>query len=43
VALDRAGKLDEYGRENFIATIDEALEAAARHVAGVAGEPGGSP
>jgi SulP family sulfate permease len=30
-ALDRAGKLDEYGRENFVATIDEALEVAKRH------------
>ena len=27
-ALERAGKLDEYGRENFVADIDEALEAA---------------
>ncbi len=24
-ALERAGKLDEYGRENFVATLDEAL------------------
>ncbi len=28
VALDRAGKLDEYGRENFVATLDEALAVA---------------
>ena len=27
-ALERAGKLDEYGRENFVANIDEALETA---------------
>ncbi len=33
VALDRAGKLDEYGRENFVATLDEALDAARRHIA----------
>jgi SulP family sulfate permease len=33
VALDRAGKLDEYGRENFVATLDEALDAARRHTA----------
>ena len=26
-ALERAGKLDEYGRENFVATLDEALAA----------------
>jgi sulfate permease, SulP family len=32
VALDHAGKLDEYGRENFVATIDEALEVASRHI-----------
>jgi SulP family sulfate permease len=32
-ALDRAGKLDEYGRENFVATIDDALEVAGRHIA----------
>ena len=36
-ALERAGKLDEYGRENFVATIDEALEVATRHVAASAG------
>jgi sulfate permease, SulP family len=29
-ALDRAGKLDEYGRQNFVANIDEALEIARR-------------
>ena len=27
-ALERAGKLDEYGRENFVATLDEALAVA---------------
>jgi SulP family sulfate permease len=32
VALDRAGKLDDYGRENFVATLDEALEAARRQI-----------
>ncbi len=34
VALDRAGRLERYGRENFVATLDEALEAAREHVAG---------
>jgi SulP family sulfate permease len=33
VALDRAGRLDKYGRENFVATLDEALETARRHIA----------
>ncbi len=33
-ALDRAGKLDEYGRENFVATLDEAIEGARRRVSG---------
>jgi SulP family sulfate permease len=37
VALDRAGKLDEYGRENFAATLDEALQIARAAVA--AGRP----
>ncbi len=32
-ALEGAGKLDEYGRENFVSTIDEALETATRHLA----------
>ena len=27
-ALERAGKLDEYGRENFVANLDEALAVA---------------
>jgi len=36
-ALERAGKLDEYGRQTFVATIDEALEVATRHVAASAG------
>ena len=29
-ALERAGKIEEYGRENFAATLDEALGAARR-------------
>jgi len=29
-ALERAGKLDEFGRENFVTTLDEALEIARR-------------
>ena len=29
-ALERAGKLDEFGRENFVTTLDEALEVARR-------------
>ncbi len=33
-ALERAGKLDEYGRENFVADIDEALETARAAVGG---------
>jgi len=32
VALDRAGRLDRYGRENFVATLDEALQVARRHL-----------
>ena len=32
-ALARAGKLDAYGRENFVANLDDALAAAARHLA----------
>jgi len=31
-ALDRAGKLDEYGREHFVANLDEALAVARRHI-----------
>jgi SulP family sulfate permease len=38
VALDRAGKLDEYGRENIVATLDEALAAARAEVGGAAAE-----
>ena len=38
VALDRAGKLDEYGRENIVATLDEALAAARAEGAGEAPE-----
>ena len=34
VALDRAGRLDQYGRENIVASIDEALEAARATLAG---------
>jgi len=34
IALDRAGRLDRYGRENFVADIDEAL-AKARETVGV--------
>ena len=29
-ALERAGKLDEFGRENFVTALDEALEIARR-------------
>ena len=36
-ALERAGKLDEYGRENFVGNLDEALETARAAVA--AGRP----
>ncbi len=32
-ALERAGKLEEYGRENFAPGIDDALEIAAGHIA----------
>ena len=38
-ALERAGKLDEYGRDNFVQGIDAALQAAARHIAS---EPAGA-
>jgi SulP family sulfate permease len=31
-ALARAGRLDEYGRENIVGTLDEALAAARRHI-----------
>jgi len=31
-ALARAGKLEAYGRENFVASLDDALATAARHV-----------
>ena len=33
VALDRAGRLDRYGRENIVATLDEALSAANAFIA----------
>jgi sulfate permease, SulP family len=36
-ALERAGKLDEYGRENFVGNLDEALETVRAAVA--AGRP----
>jgi sulfate permease, SulP family len=36
-ALERAGKLDEYGRENFVGNLDEALATARSAVA--AGRP----
>ena len=39
-ALEGAGRLDEYGRGNFVATIDEALEVARRHMAAGPAEPG---
>ena len=31
-ALARAGKLEAYGRENFVASLDDALATAAQHV-----------
>ena len=31
-ALDRAGKLDEYGRDHIVANLDEALAVARRHI-----------
>jgi sulfate permease, SulP family len=37
-ALDRAGKLAEYGRENFVASLDEALAAVGAVPGGEAGE-----
>ena len=33
VALDRAGRLDRYGRENIVASLDEALAVARAHMA----------
>ena len=38
VALDRAGSLDRYGRENFVPTLDEAL-LRARDLEAPAGPP----
>ena len=32
-ALDRAGRLDQYGRENVVATLDDALALARAHLA----------
>ncbi|HWZ86743.1 MAG TPA: SulP family inorganic anion transporter [Thermoanaerobaculia bacterium] len=37
-ALVRAGKLEEYGRDNFVASLDDALATARRHIG--AGEEG---
>jgi len=39
-ALERAGKLEEYGRENFVPGIDAALEIAAGHVAALSAPEG---
>lgn len=36
IALDRAGRLDRYGRDNFVASLDEALEVARREIQGAA-------
>ncbi|MDQ2980669.1 MAG: sodium-independent anion transporter [Acidobacteriota bacterium] len=33
-ALDRAGALDRYGRDNFVADLDEALARARQIIAG---------
>ena len=41
-ALERAGKLDEYGRDNFVRGLDEALEVAARHMAAPSASEGAS-
>ena len=38
VALDRAGRLDQYGRENIVASLDEALLVAQAHIAAPAQE-----
>ena len=38
VALDRAGKLDAYGRANIVANLDEALAVARAEVASAPGE-----
>jgi SulP family sulfate permease len=32
-ALEHAGRIDAYGRQNFVATLDDALDAAGRHMA----------
>jgi SulP family sulfate permease len=39
VALDRAGRLDRYGRENFVADLDAALERAQEIIAGHPTQP----
>lgn len=36
-ALDKAGRLDRYGRENFVADLDAALERARDVLTGAAG------
>jgi len=41
VALDRAGRLDRYGRENFLATLDAALARAAEILASTPSPPAG--
>ncbi len=41
-ALERAGKIDAYGRENFASGIDEALAVAARQIAATGGGEGGA-
>jgi SulP family sulfate permease len=43
VALDRAGRLDRYGRENFLATLDAALARAAEILASTPSPPGRGP
>ncbi len=43
LALEGAGKLDEYGRENFVATIDEALAVARHHAAPAGASAEGEP
>jgi SulP family sulfate permease len=42
-ALDRAGRLDRYGRENFLATLDAALARAAEILAPSPSPPGRAP
>jgi SulP family sulfate permease len=42
-ALDRAGRLDRYGRENFLASLDDALARAAETLAATPSEPSARP